>query len=137
VTEKKGAHLVNPSTESLSGPPRCILLVEDDTDIREFLASIIQSETPYQVARVSTESQALEVARTITPQLFILDDNLPQMNGIEVYHRLHAIEELHQIPALLMSANPLIDEVEWQGITVLRKPFDIHEFFRAIEKLLA
>lgn len=118
-----------------------ILLVEDDADIGEFIAQALQvlnDETPYTVLHVTDGNRALESANSVKPDLFILDYRLPGMNGIELHDRLHALAELENIPTLIISANfPSRDEMQQRQITFLRKPFNLNDLFRLVERLLS
>jgi len=114
-----------------------ILLVEDDVDIGEFIAQALNDETPYTVLHVTDGTRALEAANSVKPGLFILDFQLPGMNGIELHDRLHALKELENIPTLIISANfPSRKEMQQRQIAFLKKPFDLNDLFKIIEKLL-
>jgi DNA-binding response OmpR family regulator len=114
-----------------------ILLVEDDIDIGEFIAQALNDETPYTVLHVTDGKRALESAGSVKPSLFILDYQLPGMNGIELHDRLHALKELENIPTLIVSANfPSRKEMQQRHIAFLKKPFDLNDLFKLVEKLL-
>jgi len=115
-----------------------ILLVEDDADIGEFIAQALNDETPYTILHVVDGTRALEAVASVKPDLFILDYQLPGMNGIELHDRLHALKGLEKIPTLIVSANmPSRKEMQQRQITFLKKPFDLNDLFKAIEKLLS
>src|SRR5438552_16709461 len=82
-----------------------VLVVEDDEDIGEFIAQTLQLETPYQVFLATSGVQALEQAKSIKPNLLLLDYMLPGINGIELYDQLRSITGFEHIPAIMMSAN--------------------------------
>src|SRR6059058_9538 len=84
---------------------KTILVVEDDAAIGELLALTLEQETSYQPFVVSSGQEALRVAQAVQPMLFLLDYQLPDMTGIEVYDRLHARKEFTAVPAIVMSAN--------------------------------
>lgn len=114
-----------------------ILLVEDDVDIGEFIAQALNDETPYTVLHVPDGTHALEAVNSVKPGLFILDYQLPGINGIELHDRLHALKELENIPTLIISANfPSRKEMQQRQIAFLKKPFDLNDLFKIIEKLL-
>ena len=114
-----------------------ILLVEDDEDIGEFIAQALKDETPYTVLHVIDGARALDAVNSVKPSLFILDYQLPGINGIELHDRLHAIKELATIPTLIVSANiPSRKEMQQRQIAFLKKPFDLNELFKVIEELL-
>src|ERR1700730_12258634 len=114
-----------------------LLVVEDDEAISEFIAQVLQYQTPHAVLDVPDASQALAAVTSITPSLFILDYQLPDMNGLDLSDRLHAIEGLETVPTLLMSANlPPRQEPQQRHIVSLSKPFDVSDLLKIIDTLL-
>lgn len=115
---------------------KTILLVEDDAIISELLTQMIIQETPYQVFSVSDGLEALKLVKNIKPQLFILDYWLPFMQGIEVYDILHGTEGLEEVPAIMLSVNAPVQEINKRHMTYIRKPFDIIKLLDTINRLL-
>lgn len=115
---------------------KTVLLVEDDTNIGEVFVQAIVQETPYLAILVPDGSQALNTVKSIKPNLFILDYQLPRMNGIELYDKLRAIEGLEHIPTIMMSARLPHQELKKRNIIAMNKPIDLDEFLQTIEKLL-
>jgi CheY-like chemotaxis protein len=74
--------------------------------------------------------------KKLVPDLFLLDYQLPDINGLELADRLQATEALKHIPILLMSANLPKQEAEKRQIAFLEKPFGMDELLQTIEKLL-
>lgn len=115
---------------------KTILLVEDDAIISELLTQMIIQETPYQVFSVSDGIEALKLVKNMKPQLFILDYWLPFMQGIEVYDILHGTEGLEEVPAIMLSVNAPVQEINKRRMTYIRKPFDITKLLDTINRLL-
>jgi DNA-binding response OmpR family regulator len=115
---------------------KTILIVEDDINIGEVFVQAISQETAHLAILVADGLAALETVKSIKPNLFILDYQLPHMNGIELYDRLHAIKELNRVPAIMMSARLPYQELEKRAIVGLNKPIDLDEFLKTIEELL-
>jgi DNA-binding response OmpR family regulator len=118
---------------------KTILLVEDDPYISSFLEEAIEQETPYRAIVASDGNAALKLVRHFTPCLFLLDYGLPDMNGIELYDRLHINRALAPIPAILITANRHLPQQQMQQrqLIIFRKPFDLDSFLATIETLLA
>ncbi len=118
---------------------KTILLVEDDSYISSFLEEAIEQETPYRAVVASDSHAALKLVRHFTPCLFILDYGLPDMNGIELYDRLHLNHALAPIPAILITASRQLPQQQLQQrqLITFRKPFDLEPFLATIETLLA
>lgn len=128
--------MANDRTEKHT-PVKSILLVEDDENIGEVLEQAITQETPYIVVLAKNGHDALKSVEEIKPQLFILDYQLPRMNGIELYDRLHAMEGLQDVPALMISAQLPLQELKKRKIAGMNKPIDLDDFLQTIEKFLA
>ncbi len=124
----------NPDEENST--VKTVLVVEDDTGIGTFLIQAIQQETHYQAMLVTDGFQALKVVANIKPGLFILDYQLPRMNGIELYDHLHAIPGMDHIPAIIVSARLPRHEIEKRKIIGISKPLELDDFLQTIEKLL-
>ena len=116
---------------------RTILVVEDDEAIGAFLMETIAQETPYQFVLATHSLQAFQLAQEIKPILFILNYHLPGMNGIQLYDRLHTIQELEHVPAIMLSAVLPEQEVKQRQMVGITKPFDLNLLLDAIEQLLA
>lgn len=127
---------VGQNPEEEKSTVKTVLVVEDDTGIGTFLIQAIQQETHYQAMLVTDGFQALKAVANIKPGLFILDYQLPRMNGIELYDRLHAIPGMEDIPAIIVSARLPRSEIEKRKIVGISKPLELDDFLQTIEHLL-
>lgn len=116
---------------------KTILVVEDDAGIGEFLVQALAQETPHHAHLVTDGFQALEAVKESTPDLFILDYQLPRMNGIDLYDQLHRTAGLEATPAIIMSASLPTHEVSKRHVIGLRKPLELDKLLDIIEGLLA
>ena len=126
----------NQPLENMKKPIKTILLVEDDSVISELLTQMIIQETPYEVFSVPDGLEALDLVKNIKPQLLILDYWLPFMHGLEVYDRLHTTEGLEEVPAIVLSVNAPVREINQRHLTYIKKPFDMPKLLDAIHRLL-
>lgn len=114
-----------------------ILVVEDDRDIREFLAELLGLEG-FEVLTVSngSEAQALLEQRPL-PSLILLDLMMPQMDGWTLRELLLADEQLARIPVILLSGNPELKHHagNLNVVAFFKKPFDMDELIVAIRAL--
>ena len=115
---------------------KTILVVEDDKDVGTFLELMLLTESPYQAMLVTDSFQALQVVHNLKPSLFLLDYQLPGMNGIALYDRLHAITDFADIPAIIISANLPTRALQERHLTSVAKPFDVDQLLHTIEQLL-
>ena len=77
--------------------------------------------------------------RSMKPQLLLLDYSLPDMNGIQLYDRLHARKDLEAVPALIVGASLKEgeDAIKQRGLLAVEQPFDQDKFLSAIETVFA
>ncbi len=116
---------------------KTILIVEDDIYIGEVLVQAIIQETSFLALLVQSGDEALNTVKGIKPNLFILDYQLPHMNGIELYDQLHANADLEHVPALMISAQLPVKELKKRNMKGMNKPLDLDEFLQTIEQFLA
>ena len=122
-----------PGRCPLSGA-RClaVLVVEDEDDIREVVASALEQEG-FQVYQAATGARALELLQQMPhPSLILADLMMPVMNGWELIKALSDDDRLATLPVLVMSA---VDQAEPQGYRRIKKPFDIDELIRIVGEL--
>ena len=115
---------------------KMVLVVEDDVGIGNFLVQAILQETSHQAMLVTDAFQALKAVASIKPSLFILDYQLPRMNGIELYDQLHAIQGFESIPAIIVSARLPRQEIEKRKVIPMSKPLELDDFLNTIDRLL-
>ena len=115
---------------------KTILVVEDDENIGELIVEAFIQETPYQAMLATDGKQALKIVQNVKPNVLLVDNNLPDMKGIELYDRIQVEKELENVPVLLMSANVPVQEVKKRNLFCLNKPFELNDLLQTIERLL-
>ncbi len=122
-------------TVSLQG--RRVLIVEDDPSIAMGLRINLESEG-YEVHVADDGALGLELARTIAPDLVILDVMLPRRNGLEVLHDLRS--EGRTFPVIILSAKSAeMDKVaglELGAEDYVAKPFSLAELLARVRGAL-
>ena len=126
----------NEASKSKQIVAKLILIVEDDTAFGTFLCNAIEQETPYQALCVPDSLQALDVVKEVTPDLIILDYHLPNMNGIELYDRLHAIEGLEGVPTIMTTAGVLEHDLQGRHIVGISKPVGLNKLLDIVTELI-
>ncbi len=124
---------LEPISTEKQNSEKTILVVEDDEGIGEMLTLTLELETCYQPLLVSSGREALRVVQAVRPTLLLLDYQLPDMTGIEVYDHLHARQELKAVPAIMMSANVPQQELSKRRLIKLEKPFEIDTLVDLVE----
>lgn len=88
---------------SMEKNPAKILIVDDETDILEFLRYNLIKEG-YQVFTAINGKEGLETALKIKPQLIVLDIMMPEMDGVETCQQMRAMPELNQSVITFLTA---------------------------------
>jgi two-component system, sensor histidine kinase len=82
----------------MSAGPVSVVLVVDDQDAGRFAKSAILRRAGFAVHEAATGAEALQQAAAHSPDVVVLDVNLPDMNGLDVGRRLR--EAQRSLPAL-------------------------------------
>lgn len=99
-----------------------VLVVDDDEEFRVIMGEVLAAEG-CRVAQARNGAEALEVLRSLTPDLLIVDLVMPVMNGVELLHRLSRDQRLAAIPVAVASSWDPPDDV-FEG-RVVKKPLDL------------
>lgn len=119
---------------------RKILIIEDDSDIREFLQNEIGQY--FEVTAESDGLSGLERARTYDADLIICDVLMPGLTGFEVTRQLKSDFNTSHIPIILLtamsSADSHLEGVESGADAYITKPFSpkllLAQVFKLIEQ---
>jgi len=119
------------------GCRRTVLVVEDDTDIREALAEVIEDGNYYAI-RADNGEVALQKLRDgeIVPCVILLDMMMPVMDGREFLTLQQNDAALKEIPVVVLSAHADAARAAAQLKTAafLKKQIDVRELLRTIER---
>ena len=114
-----------------------ILVVDDE----ESLTDLVSSALRFAGYEVRTESNGFDALRTIkaeTPDLIVLDVNMPELDGFELCRRIR--RDGVQTPVIFLTARDDIDDLRvgfrQGGDDYLTKPFSLEELGLRIEALL-
>lgn len=115
---------------------RLVLMVDDDPNLRD-LVGLILSEMGLRVATAATGAEGLDLARSLHPDLILLDDRTPGPEGPEVLRRLKGSPQTVDIPIVVMTAVPSPELFQSPGPDeVLRKPFDPDQLEALVRRCL-
>lgn len=113
-----------------------LLLVEDDKTILAGLEFCLTKEN-FEVVTASTGKEALEKIENNKIDLLLLDINLPDINGIELYKR---IKKDKDIPTIFLTANDLettiVEALDNGADDYITKPFKTRELISRINSVL-
>ncbi len=115
---------------------KTVLIADDDPSVRQMLGRLLESER-YRVLGASTGREAIEVFRATTPDLVLLDLNLPGKDGWEAFHMIDTLNPM--IPVIIITARPSqYEQATRMGADALmEKPLDLPLLLRSIRQFLA
>jgi CheY-like chemotaxis protein len=106
-----------------------VLVVDDDRDVRDTLAAVLESEG-YSVRCVADGAQALAALHLGKPVAIVLDLNMPVMSGWELLDAVRSDGELADVPIVVLSALRGPDDVPY-----LDKPVSAEELVRTLDRI--
>ncbi|MES2320454.1 MAG: ATP-binding protein [Pseudomonadota bacterium] len=123
------------------GVSHTLLYVEDNPANLKLVQEIVGFRADLRLLSAPDAHLGIEMAKAHSPDLILMDINLPGMNGIDALHELRRDPRSSHIPVLALTANAMPRDIE-RGIDAgfyryLTKPINIDEFNEAIDSTLA
>ena len=117
-----------------------ILIVEDESDIRELLTYNLQREG-FEVVGAANGEDALEALKSEQLQLIVLDLMLPDISGLEICRHIRRDSALSRLPVIMLTAKgEEVDRIvgfELGADDYVTKPFNIREMILRVKAVLA
>ena len=116
-----------------------ILLVDDEGDLINYIASVLQEEGFDVSTRLSAE-EALGKIASDKPDLVISDVRMQQMDGFTMLEKMKTMKDCSNVPVIFLTA--MDDRLGEQQATKLgatayiSKPFDLDELIGLVKKVL-
>ena len=116
---------------------RKILIVDDDEGILEAFRAMFEN-TPYDISTSLGTGVLTTISRSSLPDLIILDVLLSGQDGRDICRTLKSDPKTKHIPIVMISAHPKAEKstLEAGADDYLKKPFEIDELMKKIEKFL-
>lgn len=116
-----------------------MLVVDDDDDMRGLMVLLLGDR--YDVAAARDGEEGLAMARSLRPDLIVLDLLMPRMHGFEVVRRIRGDDELKAVKVLIASSKSYAHDVstavaETGADAYIVKPFDLEEFKVRVDAML-
>ena len=133
--------------EVVSASDRSVLVVDDEPDVREYLARIL-ADAGFRVRTAGDGVEALEEVRREPPDFISLDLVMPRRSGQKLLYELRKDRKLSQIPVLIVTAHAqdemgegdlkdIMDNRVLSGPGVyLEKPVKPLSYVRAVQRAL-
>ncbi|MFZ5919179.1 MAG: response regulator transcription factor [Chloroflexota bacterium] len=120
-------------------PPYKLLIVEDDPETLAMLQQFF-SLHGFKVTAVQWAKDALRQCRENPPDLILLDVNLPDVNGYEVFARLRRLSPTKHTPVIFLTEQQGRDDrltgLELGAVDYITKPFDTEELLLRVRNTL-
>jgi two-component system, cell cycle response regulator DivK len=116
-----------------------ILIVEDNDKNLKLVRDVLQVKG-YETIEAGTAEDGIELARSRSPDLILMDIQLPGMNGIDALKVLRADASTARIPVVAVTASVmqqdrnLITEAGFDGY--IAKPINLKEFIDTVRAML-
>ncbi len=121
-----------------SGKKPLVLIVEDNTELRSFIKSELQSA--YRIVEAEDGLEGLEIAKNDMPDLIISDIMMPGVDGVELTKKLKTELLTSHIPIILLTAKRSVEH-ELEGLEAhaddyITKPFNMDVLHLRIHNLI-
>jgi len=121
-----------------SMPTSLVYIEDNDTNI-ELMQSILSPYKNVKLLVAKTGENGIGLIRSISPDMILIDIDLPDMNGFEVCTQLQLEKELKHIPRVALSASAMqsdIDQAFLVGFSeYVTKPIHIATFLNVLKRL--
>lgn len=116
----------NLSLTATKDKEHTLLIVEDNDEIRSYLASILEAD--YKILQAENGALALEITKRELPDLVISDLMMPVMDGLEYCKKVKSNIETSHVPIILLTARTStvheVDGLKSGANDYIRKPFN-------------
>jgi two-component system, OmpR family, phosphate regulon response regulator PhoB len=126
-----------------------ILIVDDELDMRIFLSTLLET-SGYRPVTCQNGLDGVSKARSIKPDLILLDVMMPGDGGVKMYRALKTDPELWSIPVIMITAvgrnsfthylkmlNTGLPHPVSPPVNYLEKPVDTHALLAALERVFS
>lgn len=116
---------------------KIILVIDDDEDFQMIL-KITLSQKGFQVRSLLDGQLADTLKEQPSPDIILLDVDLPKVNGVEVGRQLKKNASTRDVPIIMVSANPFISELcrEAGATDYVQKPFTLKALLDKVREKL-
>lgn len=120
-------------------PKKCdILIVEDNIELQETIAELLEKD--YRVEKAVNGVEGLALAKQCTPKLILSDIMMPEMDGIDMFKALKANERTQHIPVFFLTAKVNAETkqacLQMGGADFIAKPFSMDFLYWRIKNTL-
>lgn len=89
-----------------------VLHADDEFIMRDLVREILIEEGNFEIHSYATGQEVLDAAKTLKPDLLLLDMMMPGMTGLQTLKEVQKIETLSHIPAVFLTSRVSPEEIE-------------------------
>ena len=123
----------------MNGNRGTILYVEDNSDNRMLIRRVLNAEG-YNVHEAASAIAALDILKSMLPDLILMDINMPDMDGYTLTAHIRALPNLGVVPIIALTANVMKGDrersIEAGCDGYIQKPVDIDTLTQQLERFL-
>ncbi len=117
-----------------------VIYIEDNESNFELVQTILERFSGITLFPARTGKEGLETIHKEKPDIILLDINLPDTSGYEVFRKLKSDDETKNVPVVAISANAMAEDIangKRAGFAhYVTKPIDINRFVNIIDNLI-
>jgi two-component system cell cycle response regulator DivK len=116
-----------------------VLIVEDNEKNMKLARDVLQAKG-YQTLEAVTGEEGVKLAKEKTPDLVLMDIQLPGINGIEAFRQIRADAKTARIPIVALTAS--VTPTDRSAINAagfdafVGKPISLKEFLETVKRLI-
>ena len=124
------------NNQSINNDIKTHILIGDDIEVNIKILTRILQTNKYDVSIAMDGPQAIEKARSIHPDLILLDVLMPDVSGFDVCKQLKENYETQEIPIIFLTAqaeiNSMVKGFNLGAVDYITKPFDPTELLARV-----
>jgi CheY-like chemotaxis protein len=117
-----------------------VLLIEDNPSILALVVDLLEI-IGLKVITAVTAEDGIELARSESPDLILMDIGLPGMDGLTATRIIKEDTKINKIPVVAMSSHAMKGDkdkaIEAGCMGYITKPLDTKEFMKYVEKIIS
>ena len=126
-------------TPAAANEPRLVVLYAEDNEVNiELVRQVLQLRPSCELHVATSGAEALVMAHTLVPDLFLLDMHLGDMTGFELADQLKQDATLRDIPRIAFSADAMPDQIHRARahgfVGYLTKPLDVEALLDCVDE---
>jgi CheY-like chemotaxis protein len=113
------------------------LIIDDDPDLLRLVRRTLEFTAGWRVVTAGSGTAGIELARSATLDVILVDVMMPEMDGYEVCRRLKADPATATVPIVLLTARRDLNQArlaETGAAGVVLKPFQPEELARQVRE---